>query len=86
MLMNHINRFTGKIHQLLQIMANGDVLGGETVEREIQFQTDYGNVPVSFKETKIIQLPFARYSLWSGMKGSGRYFYYSVMLPILAFY
>jgi formylglycine-generating enzyme required for sulfatase activity len=40
----------------LFIMANGDVLSGEAVERKITVRTDYGQVPVLFAEMKDLQL------------------------------
>jgi formylglycine-generating enzyme required for sulfatase activity len=40
----------------LFIMANGDVLSGETLERKVEIRTDYGKVPVAFSEMQVIQL------------------------------
>ena len=36
----------------LFVMANGDVLGGESVERKVEILTDDGKIPVSFNEIK----------------------------------
>ena len=40
----------------LFLMANGDLLSGEAQERKITIQTDYGKIPVSFSEMKVVQM------------------------------
>jgi formylglycine-generating enzyme required for sulfatase activity len=40
----------------LFIMANGDVLSGEPVERHVTIRTDYGKVPVAFIEMQTVQM------------------------------
>ena len=40
----------------LFLMANGDLLSGEAVERKISILTDYGKIPVTFSEIKTIQM------------------------------
>jgi len=40
----------------LFLMANGDLLSGEAVERKITIRTDYAKIPVSFAEMKDVKM------------------------------
>ncbi len=40
----------------LFLMANGDLLSGEAVERKVTIRTDYARVPVSFAEMKDVKM------------------------------
>jgi len=53
---DEMDSLKGQTRSDLFVMANGDVLSGEAVERKILVRTDYGQLPVLFAEMKELRL------------------------------